>query len=45
MSGDGPQKYYAGADLPISVVHNIRPAGHIRPATSPCVARRVQQEK
>src|SRR6218665_1306420 len=27
------------------VVHNVRPAGHIRPATSPHVARGVQQEK
>jgi len=27
------------------VVHNVRPAGHIRPATSCQVARRVQQEK
>jgi len=26
------------------VVHNVRPAGHIRPATSPQVARGVQQE-
>jgi len=24
---------------PTSVVHNVRPAGHIRPATSPDVAR------
>src|SRR6218665_4004660 len=29
----------------ISVVHNVRPAGHIRPATGPRVARGVQQEK
>ena len=28
----------------IAVVHNVRPAGHIRPATSPHVARGVQQE-
>ena len=28
-----------------SVVHNVRPAGQIRPATSPEVARDVQQEK
>jgi len=27
------------------VVHNVRPAGHIRPATSPHVARGVQPEK
>src|SRR6218665_1405008 len=27
-----------------AVVHNVRPAGHIRPATSPQVARGVQQE-
>jgi len=27
------------------VVHNVRPAGHIRPATGPRVARGVQQEK
>jgi len=29
-------------DPPIPVVHNVRPAGHIRPATSPDVARDVQ---
>ena len=28
-----------------TVVHNVRPAGHIRPATSPDVARDVHQEK
>src|SRR6218665_3995899 len=28
-----------------SVVHNVRPAGHIRPATSPRVARGGQPEK
>ena len=28
-----------------AVVHNVRPAGQIRPATSPDVARDVQQEK
>ena len=29
----------------MAVVHNVRPAGHIRPATSPHVARDAQQEK
>ena len=39
---------YIGLFRPItskSVVHNVRPAGHIRPAKSPRVARGVQQEK
>jgi len=28
-----------------AVVHNVWPAGHIRPSTGPRVARGVQQEK
>ena len=31
--------------LSITVVHNVRPAGHIRPATSRHVARHFQKEK